>query len=167
MRRSQLRDRCRQRLERIGIPVPFVVAALCDDVATRRRRPIRLHALTIGGGPCGLWVAAESADHIFHEAATSPLHRDHIILHELCHLLCDHEPASVLDDELARLLFPHLDAGLVRRILARSSYSAIQEQEAELLASMIRERADRRGQPDNASGDGVPAAVRRVEAALQ
>jgi hypothetical protein len=32
---------------------------------------------------------------------------------------------------------------------------------------MIRERADRRARPDNAPGDGVPAAVRRVEAALQ
>ena len=56
----------------------------------------------------GLWVAMPTADVIFHERETSPLHRGHIILHELCHLLSGHRPAPISREEAARLLLPDL-----------------------------------------------------------
>lgn len=167
MNLSQLRDRCRQLLAGITVPSPFDIHAFCEQIASQRGRPIRLHAMANELAPCGLWIATESVDHIFYEASTSPLHRDHIVLHELSHLLCDHRPALAQDEELSRQLFPDLNAGLVRRVLARSAYSAGEEREAELLASLIREQVDRSGPPAEADGDDVPQAVRRAESTFQ
>lgn len=92
-------------------------------------------------GVCGLWVAADTADFIFYEQATTRPHQVHIILHELSHLLCDHYPTSLSAAEYTRLMLPSLDPDMVRRILARSTYSAQEEQEAELLATLIQQRA--------------------------
>jgi hypothetical protein len=51
-----------------------------------------------------------------------------------------------------------LDANVVRRVLGRSSYTAVEEQEAEMVASLLSERAQRRhvltGPPAGPS-DGV------------
>lgn len=167
MNLSQLRERCRQLLAGITIPSPFDIHAFCDQIATQRGRSIRLYPMASGPAPCGLWVATESTDYIFYEASTSPLHRDHIVLHELSHLLCDHPPAPAQDNELAQQLFPDLNASLVRHVLARSAYSATEEREAELLASLIRERVDRDGPPADADGTDVPAAVRNAESTFQ
>ena len=61
------------------------------DLERRRNRMIFLHPFTSGPGiPCGLWLATARADHIFHEAATTPWHRTHIILHEVAHMLLGH-----------------------------------------------------------------------------
>lgn len=164
---NQLRDRCRRLLDGVTIPLPFDIHAFCDQIAAKRRRPIRSYPMDSGPSPCGLWVATESTDYIFYEASTSPLHRDHIILHELSHLLCDHPPAHALDAELAHQLFPDLNASLVQRVLARSAYSASEEREAELLASLIWERVDRSVRPAETDDTDVPAAVRNVESMFQ
>jgi hypothetical protein len=164
---SQLRDRCRQVLARLTIPSPFDVQVFCDQIATQRGRSIRLFPMAGGPSPCGLWVATESTDYVFYETSTSPLHRDHIVLHELSHMLCDHRPAPALDDELVHQLFPDLNASLVQRVLARSAYSAADEREAELLASLIREHVDRSGPPAEPDSADVPAAVRHAESTFQ
>jgi hypothetical protein len=88
-------------------------------------------------GPCGLWIAAPGGDYIFYEAETTPLHQAHIVLHELAHLLCGHQSAHVLEPELLRSLVPDLDPSVLERVLRRASYDTEQEQEAELLASML------------------------------
>lgn len=89
---------------------------------------------------CGLWIATGTTDLIFHESATTPPHREHIILHELAHVLCDHYPASLDAVERAAVLLPDLDSALVRRVLGRAGYSTAGEREAEVLASLIRQR---------------------------
>jgi hypothetical protein len=81
---------------------------------------------------------------VFYEPQTSALHQQHIILHELGHLLHDHEPSERVDDEVLAELFPTLDANMVRRVLGRTSYTAVEEQEAEMIASLLSERAQRR-----------------------
>jgi hypothetical protein len=77
-----------------------------------------------------------SADYVFFENATSPLHREHIILHELGHLLRDHAPKEIIDNRVLRLLLPTLDIDVIRRVMGRTSYSAVEEQEAEMIASL-------------------------------
>ncbi|MEU6715802.1 hypothetical protein ABZ897_30420 [Nonomuraea sp. NPDC046802] len=138
---KQLRRRCEARARELPLPAPFDVWAFCEAIAARRRRPIHLRTMTGAPGVCGLWVAADTADLIFYEQATTRPHQEHIILHELSHLLCDHYSMSLSAAEYARLLLPSLDPEMVRRILARTTYSAVEEQEAELLASLIRQRA--------------------------
>jgi hypothetical protein len=103
-----------------------------------------MHALPEYAGadvPCGLWLATDRADHIFHVRGSSPMHERHIILHEIGHLLCDHAtPGEAADDTLSALL-PDLDPQVVMQVLRRSSYSAPQEQVAEMMASLILEQA--------------------------
>ncbi|WP_280669268.1 MULTISPECIES: ParH-like protein [unclassified Kitasatospora] len=108
-------------------------------MAEQRGRPIELLPISWKPGiPCGLLVATGSADYIVYASDTSPLHRQHILLHEVAHLLCGHADEA---DTASGELMPHLSADLVRRVLGRTVYSEPQEQEAELLASMIMNRA--------------------------
>lgn len=152
----RLRKRCAARLRELPMPVPFDVRVLCDRVARRRGRPIRLVPMAGLTGVCGLWLATDEADLICYEAATSPPHQEHIILHELAHVLCDHYPSFM--PEAAASLLPSLDPAMVRRVLARAGYSTEEEREAELLASLIRQQARSGGTPADrlrsALGDG-------------
>jgi hypothetical protein len=141
--RRQLRRRCAALLRDLPVPVPFDVRALCEQVADQRGRPIRLIPMARLTGVCGLWIATDTTDLIFYEQQTTAPHQEHIILHELSHLLCQHTPAPVPLAEQAQPLLPDLDPEIVHRILARAGYSTAEEREAELLASMIRQREPR------------------------
>lgn len=130
------------------MPVPFDTNELCAKVAARRGRPIRLVPMEGLTGVCGLWVATATTDLIFYEQVTTPPHQEHIILHELSHVLCDHQrAASSASSALSSLggqvehLLPNLDPEMVHRVLGRAGYTSDEEREAELLASLIRQRA--------------------------
>jgi hypothetical protein len=159
MRLRRLRKECDARLAGLAIPRPFDLPAFCDQVSRWRGRPLHVHELPAEDAadlPCGMWIATDRADHVFHVPAGSRLHRDHIVLHELGHMLFDHaaaepvtatagparmsQPGAAEDPALARLL-PDLDPAMVRRVLRRGGYSSAQEQAAELMASLILQRA--------------------------
>ncbi|MFD5134002.1 hypothetical protein [Streptomyces olindensis] len=131
-------------LASIDIPDPFDVHVFCDRIAAQRGRPLHLHSVPgISGmdAPCGVWIATEKADHIFHEAATSPLHQDHIILHEIGHMLLGHR--SILDGVQTEGggLFPDIDPATVVSLLTRTSYGTEDERDAERLAGLIAGKA--------------------------
>ncbi|KNB52288.1 ParH-like protein [Streptomyces caatingaensis] len=135
-RALRARRRCRALAAGLELPVPFDAAALAAAVARRRGRPVELMPTAWRPGlPCGLLISAEQADYIVYVADTPPLHRAHILVHELAHLLCGHRGTASGE------LLPHLPAGLAGRVLGRTVYSAPQEREAELLASLILQRA--------------------------
>ena len=125
------------------MPTPFDVHAFSQVVARRRGRPLHLLAKTTTAGPCGVWLAMPGADYVFYEDSTSALHRDHIILHERGHLLRDHSASEVMDDEVLRELLPSLDLTVVRRLMGRTTYTAVEEQEAEMMATLVLQRAGR------------------------
>ncbi|WP_204043253.1 hypothetical protein [Acrocarpospora phusangensis] len=158
---KRLRRRIEARVGGLPLPVPFDVRMLSERVAEQRGRPIRLLPMTGHWGLWGLWVSVDTADMIFYEEATTPPHQDHIILHELCHILCDHYPTPLAPAEHARLLLPDLDPEMVRRVLGRTAYSVVEEQEAELMASLIWQRARHPAAP---TATGV--LVERLHAAL-
>jgi hypothetical protein len=133
----------------LEIPSPFDVEAFCAAVGRARGREILRLGRPLPEGLYGLWFSTPARDYVVHESRTSALHQVHITLHELSHLLCGHHAAPVMDDELSRLLMPDLDPGLVRRVLARTRYSDVEEQEAELVASLIVEQVST-CQPDPA-----------------
>jgi len=139
----QLRRECAARVRQLDVPVPFDSHQLCRQLAQARGRPIHLLAMALDlEGPCGLWIAADRADYILYERRTSRLHQEHIIAHEIGHLLCDHEPVSALDDATTSMLMPSLDPRMVRRILRRrSGYPVPQEQQAEMIASLLLQRS--------------------------
>jgi hypothetical protein len=140
---NRLRRRCERRLQNIPIPRPFDLDAFCAVVATHRGRPLSLQPMPglSAGAPCGLWISVPTADYVFYDPGTSRLHAEHIVLHELGHMLSDHSTAmDVGGGALARLV-PDLDPKTVHTILGRVSYTTAQEQEAEMLASLIRARS--------------------------
>ena len=148
----QLRHRCQALARELEFPEPFSAEALCGLIAEKRGRRLYLHPLpplSGEGAPCGMWVATTAADHVYFEAATSPLHQEHIILHEVAHMLCGHtmpglgEPADA--EGLERGAEP--DPELIRNALARTRYTSNDEQEAEMVASVILEERARRVTP--------------------
>ncbi|UWZ34102.1 hypothetical protein Drose_22910 [Dactylosporangium roseum] len=140
---KKLERECRRLLAGVDVPHPFDLDVFRASVAERRGRPLHLHQLPgsyAAGAPCGLWLATDRADHVFYAAGTGRVHQQHIILHEIGHVLCDHVAPGLERDDAAALL-PDLDPATVARVLHRSSYTAPQEQIAEMIATMINERA--------------------------
>ncbi|MFI6096018.1 hypothetical protein ACIA8G_10720 [Lentzea sp. NPDC051213] len=138
----RLRRRSQDRLAGFEVPKPFSIEALCAQVSASRGRELHLHPLQYTGAadlPCGLWVSTARADHIFHARGASALHQQNIILHEIGHMLCDHTLAN--DDNGLTALLGDLDPNMVRSVLMRARYSTPEEQEAEMVAALIRERA--------------------------
>ncbi|WP_237404488.1 ParH-like protein [Actinacidiphila reveromycinica] len=147
-------DKYRQAMGDIDLPRPFDEVALVARLAERRGRPIELIPVdALPNLPCGLLMVTDHADCIVYATDTSALHQRHILLHEAAHLVCGHDrvapaPAKrpAADGDVpsgARTLLPHLPDALVRRVLGRTVYTEPQEQEAELLASLICSRAAR------------------------
>ncbi|MFJ4795965.1 hypothetical protein [Kitasatospora purpeofusca] len=136
----KLRRRCAAVLDELRLPQPFSLDTLCPHIAGLRGRPLHLHPLpaqAASAGACGLWLATATDDHVFVEQRTVRLHQEHIVLHEIGHMLLGHQGLS-LSGRLPETLLPDLSPRLVRHLLARADYSTEQEQEAEMLASMIR-----------------------------
>lgn len=178
-RRSQLKKLRKAGARRIaGLELPEVtdVAELCRHLGEVRDRPITLVPMQMPSShPCGMWVAARDEDLIFYDANTTSAHQEHIILHELGHIICCHRGAGGLDEAAARLLFPNLDPQLVRDMLLRATYDDVQEQEAEIIAYLLAQRMgnaeQRHGAPPSAeageSGDpGKSATLSRIERTL-
>ncbi len=164
---KRLRQRCMTKLNELPLPVPFDIASFCDVLSRHQGRPIVLHGITSQAGMCGLWIATPDADHIFYERDTTPLHQEHIILHELSHVLCGHS-APLPHTEWSRVLLPDLDVKMIQTVLKRAAYSADEEREAELLASLILERAGRSPVPSMPSVEAdVASLLERLESALE
>lgn len=176
-RRSQLkrlRKAGARRVDALDLPEVADVAELCRYLGEIRERPITLVPLPMPAShPCGIWVAARDEDLIFYDANTTSAHQEHIILHELGHIICCHRGAGWLDEASARLLFPNLDPDLVRDMLLRATYDDVQEQEAEVIAYILSQRVgsteDRHGTPadeDEDAESGEIAMLSRIERTL-
>ncbi|GGU87822.1 hypothetical protein GCM10010260_21690 [Streptomyces filipinensis] len=145
-----LQRRCMAILRDLGVPRSLPFEAIRARVEELRGRPLVLQELpehVAEIGVCGLWMATDKADYVFYEARTAPLHREHIILHEIGHVLCDHH-RGVTDraDDLAGPLVGDLQPHVVKRLMARTSYTTSEEQEAEMIASLI-QSAGKPGRP--------------------
>jgi len=163
-----LRKRCEARLATIDFVGCVGAASFCSALAVHRERPIILRPVTGWVGPCGLWVGGPSADLIFYEQETSPLHRDHIILHEASHLICGHSSAEIPPSALSVTLFPDLRPDAVWQVLQRATYAAGEEQEAELLASLIFERLSAgRGGPSHVTDPKTAGLLGRLGTSLE
>lgn len=120
----------------VPVPDPFDLDTFVEAVARERGRPVHVEPIPPGehrGGVCGLWIATDQADWVFVEESTSPLHREHIVLHEVGHLLRGHSTSA---EDLVSLL-PDIDPARVRAVLARSRYDDAQEREAEEFATSL------------------------------
>lgn len=153
MRWRRLRRRCRKVIGGIPLPEPFSAEELCSRLAGERDRPLHLLPLptpTAPGTPSGMWLVTERGDYIFYDSQTSLLHQEHIIVHEIGHMVCGHRSAG--DDQQLYRMIDIADPESIRQALPRIRYSDEQEQEAEMMASLILEAAGRIPAPTLPSG---------------
>ncbi|WP_275293421.1 hypothetical protein [Amycolatopsis sp. La24] len=117
------------------------MAEICARLSASRGKPIRLLAVPLDvPGPFGLWIKTGGADIILYQGAgTTWFHQQHIIAHELGHLLADH-PSDEDDDTVWAQLLPDIPPHVIRRALRRrTSYDNEYEKEAEALATVLLE----------------------------
>ena len=145
MSRSRARRECEQVVSALDLPHPFDLGELCAGVGRLRGKPVVLMAtqMAMGGGLCGMWLGTATADYVFYEEDTSKLHQQHIVCHELGHILRKHTPSRILGADIARSLTADVDPGQVQRVLGRDTYSDADEYEAELIATLILRRIGR------------------------
>lgn len=137
---AALQRRCAAILRDLGVRRSLSLDAVRERVEQLRGRPLVVRELpeqVAVAGACGLWLGTDDADYVFYEARTAPLHREHIILHEIGHVLCDHHRGLTVqaDDLEPTMALPF------NRLMARASYTTAEEQEAEMIATLIQSAA--------------------------
>jgi IrrE N-terminal-like domain len=140
----RLRRRCARLVRDIAVPVPFDAERLCQEVGDRIGHPITLMPTAMpADGPSGLVITGARAHYLCYDSGTRPLHQQHIIAHELGHLIAGHTSEPVADADLAAgALLSTLDPEMVRRALARDAgYDSREEREAEIIADLLLRRA--------------------------
>jgi hypothetical protein len=135
--------------------------ALCQAVSEYLKHPIQLLPLALPpDAPCGLLITTTNAHYVVYDNTTGPLHQRHIVAHELGHLLAGHRAQMTLNADVAQLLMPNLDPGVVRTVLARTpGYDARSEREAEIIADLLW----RHTRPGESTWPVPPAATALVE----
>lgn len=134
-------------IRHVPIPYPWETNEFVRATAAFRNRPITLQqvdAADLAGDGCGsgLWVACDTHDLILFAAETE-WHADHIIAHEIAHMLLQHDIDSggdatqVLDCSPLRALMPSLSTDAIRSVLGRSNYSEAREHDAETFADLV------------------------------
>lgn len=131
---------CRRYIRSLRLEPYASAYELCDQMSSLRGRPIRVIEWRLPvPGPLGVWISRERDDVIVVQELATGGHRDHIVLHELGHILCDHE-GETLPGYAPTLA--HADqmvpGGTVRGL--RSVYDSAAEREAELFATAFAEQ---------------------------
>lgn len=137
----EVRRMVRGLMRELEVGSPLDVVDLCERLGAKRGRPIRLipHPLPVPG-PGGLWLATTHVDAILFQAEATAGHQEHIILHEIGHIISDH-PGDESDDAILAELMPGLPPEAIKRALRRTGYDERHEREAELVATVIKEWA--------------------------
>ncbi len=118
----------------------FTVPAFVTYLELTRQRDIILNGVDFEPGLHGFWVRAETADYVFFNKGTHPVHQMHSILHELGHLILQHHPHNLTDFIPPAMLAqlhqqdPEPPCGHCRMWLP---YDTPEEREAELLVRCL------------------------------
>ncbi|GAA4887674.1 hypothetical protein GCM10023222_53900 [Saccharopolyspora cebuensis] len=150
---TELRARCRPRVDEllrtVGLPDPWDVDAFLDRLERARGRQIDLCAMawTVGESTGG-WQRRADHDIIVYPDNTTSLHQDHIILHEVGHLVSQHAGRCVLSLREAQRRAPSLHPAAFAHLLDRLTLEA-EEHEAETIATMLLARIGRQLRRDH------------------
>lgn len=168
-RSTELQQRCRNLAKTLDIPEPFDLHEFLARLQRQRQREISLMPMTAGlNAPSGMWISTATTDYVFYDAGALPARREHIIFHELSHILFGHSGGlAVNDGDLATFLLPDLPTDLITRLLGRAAYDTKEEQEAEALATVLLQRAAARTRRHHAAPSGIEPGVAAVLANVE
>lgn len=149
---DQIRVRCVELVRDLGILPPLDPVALCRRLSGHRGRRIRLTAADLGSTTSvGHLVVQSRSDRILYERSAPLPQRNHVIYHELMHLVLDHladgEPLTC-----GSTLFTGGGDG------EDGLYAGWQEWEAETGATILSGMSRERRRPDR-----LPTSVRPAE----
>jgi hypothetical protein len=164
---KDLRRACHAKLSAVHGGKDRDALTLRDRLSELRGKPIHLVAMEMPGYSVnGMLISTYTADFVLYEARTTRAHQEHIIAHELAHILCGHQAVDAADGSVLRQLFPDIAPEVVRRALKRTMYSDSNEQEAEMIASVLltRGRQPIQGPARLHSADGE--VIARLRAAI-
>lgn len=142
-RERDLQRRLRHQLRALDMQPPLDVTKLCLALSEKRGRHIELRPYPMPmPGPLGLWVDTPAADLIVYQQHTTRLHQDHIILHEVGHIVANDEEGVTEDpDDPAEGwwagMLPVLNPASIRRVRKRCAYDSDEECEVELGATIV------------------------------
>lgn len=121
----------------VDLPDPFSVREFLKQLATRRRKPIVLHAVPAGwcgsANWCGAWLDTEASDHIVFVQDWSTVKTAQTVLHEAGHVLFDH-PGQPLPAEVS---LGALDKTEIRRARGRTAFDTPEELAAEAFSTLV------------------------------
>ncbi|MGP3756953.1 hypothetical protein [Streptomyces sp. IBSNAI001] len=152
----QVRRECEAKLRDLPLPSgAFGVSALVANMEAARGRTIRLVQVDDPASDrrtaCGLRVRGRNTTYILFRRRPTPHQTEHTILHELAHEWLDHR--STLSTREILLSIPDsvweqivADLGPDVVVQARSRYGTPEEKEAELSATLIKLKLQRRAE---------------------
>lgn len=155
MRRAGLSRRCRRLINELRIPAPFDLDEFLRCFAAQRGRSLKVTPLPVLSEPgfaSGVWVATDSTDYVLYNDRTSPLHQRHIILHEVGHMIFAHNERRLSDSVVPDGGFPNLEPRSARHLMGRVHYSEPEEEEAEMVATLLLEAIGEVPGPSRFSG---------------
>ncbi|WP_420879004.1 hypothetical protein [Rhodococcus sp. (in: high G+C Gram-positive bacteria)] len=184
-------DAAREAAERIlrDLPLsrPWSLDRFIADLSIRNNRPIEILTIPDGTGQfeddegnkiTGAWIPSARMDHIFVTSQAAGAYREHIICHELAHVIFRHRAdtrsAEALQAAYLRRLMPNIHPDHMKTLLpsAVCRHRAVLvdpiEREAEWLATLLMAAADELTQPlwgDNV-GDFDSAILGRIARAV-
>ncbi|MCX2968551.1 MULTISPECIES: hypothetical protein [Streptomyces] len=152
-RGDALRRECRRFVHDLALPPARGIRELLPAVEARTGHPIRVASAPVDSalGICGMWLrTVEGVDIVFVHEQTTRAHQDHILAHEVAHILREHRGGP--EQTVSHRLFPSLDPSVVARMLGRTDYAYRDEREAELIGSYLQQHVHR---PAPAAGEGT------------
>jgi len=134
---------------------PFDLDEFLRCFAAQRGRSLKVTPLPVLSEPgfaSGVWVATDSTDYVLYNDRTSPLHQRHIILHEVGHMIFAHNERRLSDNVVPDGGFPNLEPRSARHLMGRVHYSEPEEEEAEMVATLLLEAIGEVPGPSRFSG---------------
>ena len=95
----------------------------------------------------GAWLTSNSKEYIFYDCRALPGHREHTILHEICHALLNHKTKYITEEEGDFFAQQPPDCPIVSQFLLQAArhrsglkISDKQDEQAEMLAKLIQQK---------------------------
>lgn len=133
---------------------PWSIDSFTAMIGMQTGKPITVSPLpeSLADEISGLWVPSPTINRVYVTSRGDSGYREHVLCHELAHIVLAHDGADDLDadvyrDQLRRIA-PALPEGFLAQLgparvcFARAAYLSPVEQSAEWLATLIQARAD-------------------------
>lgn len=141
--RRRLQRACEARIAELDLPTPLTRSSLQKRLAQVRGREIWIGKGELPPEITGVWIGAENRDYVYYRNGLAGCRLDQTIIHEFAHMICGHRSADVAERHWLRAAAPTLAADEdVQHVCMRKNYATDDEQEAEMLASLILARAE-------------------------